>query len=455
MRLVTDLYEVSMAGSYLRRGRIEPATFSLFVRALPARRGFLVAAGLQDALDQLAALEVTSDDVHELAGVLGCDESFVRPLTGLRFTGDVLAVPEGRIVFADEPLLEVTAPLPQAQLVESIVLNALTYQTAICTKAVRCVIAAGGRPVIDFALRRTHGVEAAASVARVTAIAGFSATSNVQAAVRFGIRATGTMAHSYVQAFPDEEAAFRAFAVDVPVDPTFLVDTYDVRLGVAAAIRVIGDLGLEERSAVRLDSGDLAADARATRASLDQAGLTQVRILVSGGLDEYRIAALRASGAPIDVFAVGTAVGVSADAPSLDTAYKLVQLGDRPVCKLSTGKATAPGAKQVWRPIGTVEPPADSEAGGGPVDTGPVDTLALREEPAPDACEPLLVPVMRAGRRLADRESLADAAARLRADLSRLEPATRDLEQPRPGTVRRTAALQRLTDRLAARRSPM
>jgi nicotinate phosphoribosyltransferase len=435
MRVTTDLYELSMALSYLGRGMRERATFSLFVRALPPRRGFLVAAGVQDALDTLEQLEVMADDVQELAILLRCDPAVLGPLLGLRFTGDVLAVPEGRIVRADEPLLEVTAELPQAQLAESVVLNALTYSTALCTKATRCVIAAQGLPVIDFALRRTHGLEAADTVARVSAIAGFAATSNVSAAARHGLRATGTMAHSYVQAFADEESAFRAFAADVPVDPTFLIDTYDLAGGTRAAIRVIRDLGLQSRSAVRVDSGDLDAGARLVRGMLDDADLPRVGIVVSGGLDEYRIAELRRRQAPIDVFAVGTAVGVGADAPSLDSAYKLVQLGDRPVCKLSVGKATAPGAKQVWRNR-----------------TGDLhDILSLREEERPLGCDPLLKPVMAGGRRLAAREHLADAAARLRVDLSRLAAQELDLSDPRPLAVRRSARLMALADELRAR----
>lgn len=435
MRLTADLYELSMALSYLDRGMRGRATFSLFVRELPPRRGFLVAAGVQDALDALEHLEVTADDVREVAGLLRCDPVVLRPLLGLKFAGDVLAVPEGRIVLADEPLVEVTAELPQAQLAESVVLNALTYSTALCTKATRCVLAAQGLPVIDFALRRTHGLEAADTVARVSMIAGFVATSNVSAAARHRLRATGTMAHSYVQAFADEESAFRAFATDAPVDPTFLIDTYDLVGGARAAIEVIRDLGLEARSAVRVDSGDLDAGARLVRTMLDDADLRLVRIVVSGGLDEYRIAELRRRQAPIDVFAVGTAVGVGADAPSLDSAYKLVQIDDRPVCKLSVGKATAPGAKQVWRtPTGHLD-----------------DVLSLRDEEPLPGCEPVLEPVMAAGRRLAAREPLADAASRLRSDLNRLAVEELGLDDPRPLRVRRSPRLTALTETLRVR----
>jgi nicotinate phosphoribosyltransferase len=434
-----DLYEISMAASYLRRDMRQPATFSLFVRDLPPRRGFLVTAGLETALALLETFEVTGEDVRRLAELLQCQVSFVRPLTGLRFCGSVVAVPEGRVVLAGEPLLEVTAPLPQAQLVEGLALNAITYQTAIATKAVRCVTAAGGRPVVDFALRRTHGLEAADAVARVSAIAGFASTSNIQAAARYRLRATGTMAHSYVQAFGDEARAFRAFATDVPVSPTFLVDTYDLAGGVRAAVQVIHQLGLQRMSAVRIDSGDLAEGARLARRLLDEAGLPEVRIVVSGGLDEYGIAALQASGVPIDVYAVGTAVGVSADAPSLDTAYKLVQLGHRPVLKLSPGKATLPGAKQVWR------------RRLGP---GPVDVLTLREEAPPADGEPLLLPVMHEGRRLAPPVTVAEAHQRLRHDLCLLPPGALDLIRPRAPVCQVSSSLATLMGRMGGLARP-
>jgi nicotinate phosphoribosyltransferase len=432
--LTMDLYEVTMAASYVHRSMSAPATFSLFVRALPPHRGFLVSAGVQDALDALADFEITAADADRLATLLRCDRAFVAPLAGLRFTGDVHAVPEGRIVLANEPLLEITAPLPEAQLVESVVLNAVTYQTAIASKAVRCVLAAEGRPVIDFSLRRTHGVEAANAAARATAIAGFTATSNVGAALRYGLQATGTMAHSYVQSFPDEESAFRAFAAGVPTAPTFLVDTYDLAGGLRAAARVIRDLDLPD-AAVRLDSGDLDAGARLARMIMNAAGLPHVRVIVSGGLDEYRIARLRASGAPVDVFAVGSAVGVSADAPSLDSAYKLVQLGDRPVRKLSVGKATFPGAKQVWRD------PA-------PQGFGPHDVLALRDEAPVAGHTALLEPVMRGGRRLHGREGVLPPQERLRMELADLPARVRDLAAAEPSRCHLSPGLAGLVHRL-------
>ena len=263
--LTTDLYELTMAASYLHRGMTAPATFSLFARRLPARRGFLVAAGL----------------------------------------------------------------------VETVLVNQITYQTAVATKAARCTLAAGGIELVDFALRRTHGIEAGFGVARASAIAGFAATSNVDAARRFGLRVSGTMAHSYVEAFPSEEDAFVAFVQDRPGPVTFLVDTYDTMSGVDAAIRVMRRLGLTEDLAIRLDSGDLESLARLARRRLDAAAFPQVRIFVSGGLDEYDLERLRNAHAPIDAAGIGTRMGVSSDAPSLDSAYKLVAYAGRPVCKLS------------------------------------------------------------------------------------------------------------------------
>src|SRR5512144_1124807 len=327
--LVTDLYEATMAASYVRRGMTGPATFSLFTRRLPEQRGFLVAAGLADAVDRLLAFELTGVDVIALADQLGCPRSLFSPLQGMRFTGDVWAVPEGRVVLADEPLLEVTAPLPEAQFVETLVLNAVCYQTLLASKAARCVLAAEGRPVVDFSLRRAHGEEAGLRAARAAAIAGFVATSNVAAALRYELRATGTMAHSYVQAFPSEEEAFRAFATDFPAAPVFLVDTFDLVDGVHAAARVIEELGLADRAGIRIDSGDMEDAARTARAILDEHGLRRVRIVASGGLDEFLIDRCIRREVPIDVFAVGTRFGVSADAPVLDAAYKLVQVGDR------------------------------------------------------------------------------------------------------------------------------
>ena len=401
-----------MALSYLREDMRGPATFSLFVRTLPPGRGFLVAAGLEPALDYLSRFRVGQADVEDFAAVLHRPVGDLAPLQGLSFDGQVRAVPEGRIVFAGEPLLEVTAPLPQAQLVETALLTMLCHQTAVASKAARCMLAAGGRPLVDFSLRRTHGSEAGMQAARLCALVGFAGTSNVAAARRYGIPAAGTMAHSYIEAFASEEAAFRAFARTHPGPVTFLVDTYDTARGVATAARVLKDLGLGPECAIRLDSGELGAEARRARAALDAAGLEDVRIIVSGGLDEYGVAALVREGAPIDAYAVGTKVGTAADAPYLDAAYKLVEYDARPMMKLSASKVTAPGPKQVFR---------------GP---GLRDVVGLANEEPPAGTEPLLQPVMRGGLRTEPPAALSTARARFEADLAALPEEARRVDGP-------------------------
>ncbi|WP_405895525.1 MULTISPECIES: nicotinate phosphoribosyltransferase [unclassified Streptomyces] len=423
----TDLYEVTMAMSYLREGMSGPATFSLFVRDLPPGRGFLVAAGLESSLDFLSGFRVGAEDVDAFASALHRPPRDLAPLLGTEFTGQVRAVPEGRIVLAGEPLLEVTAPLPQAQLVETYLLNQVSHQTTIASKAARCVLAAAGHPVVDFSLRRTHGPQAGYQAARLSGMVGFAGTSNVAAATAEGLPAVGTMAHSYIEAFGTEEAAFRAFARAHPGPLTLLVDTYDTEAGVRVAARVLRDLDQAARgpgSAVRLDSGDLGALASRARALLDAAGLPDVRIVASGGLDEYSVDDLVRSGAPIDVYAVGTRVGVSADAPYLDSAYKMVEYDGRPVMKLSSAKVTAPGAKQVFRRPGYA------------------DVIGLRDEPPPDGGLPLLEPVMRNGKRTAGRPDPAERDERYAADLAGLPPAARRIRAP---VAPRAATSARLT----------
>ncbi|WP_141576763.1 nicotinate phosphoribosyltransferase [Actinomadura sp. WMMA1423] len=427
--LLTDLYEVTMAASYLRRGMTGQATFSLFVRKLPPDRGFLIAAGLEDCLSFVEDYGFSQEDLDYLADVQGLDDASLRAFERLRFTGEVRAVPEGRVVFPGEPLLEVTAPIAEAQLVETVLLNHITFQSTVATKAARCVRAAGGAQVIDFSFRRTQGVDAAMAVARASYLAGFAGTSNVEGARRYGIPATGTMAHSYVEAFPAEEEAFAAFAADFPDRTTLLVDTYDTVSGVAAAIRTARRAGPALLAGIRLDSGDLGDLAVRARSMLDEAGMAGARIVASGGLDEYRIADLAAAGAPIDVYGVGTKMGVSADAPYLDSAYKLVAYEDRPVMKLSTGKITAPCPKQVHRG-------ADG------------DLVALRDEPAPDGTEPLLVPVMAGGRRLADAEPLERVRERCAADMAALPDRVKRLRDPETRPVRLSARLRHVRDGL-------
>jgi nicotinate phosphoribosyltransferase len=411
--LLTDLYGLNMAASYLRRDMVGEATFSLFVRQLPPNRGFLVAAGLDDCLDHLEQVHFTGADLDYLA-TIGFDAAALDAFAPLRFTGEVRAVPEGRLVFANEPLLEVTAPIAEAQLVESFLLNQVTLQTTVATKAARCVLAAGANvDLIDFGFRRAQGVDAAMAVARLAVMVGFVGTSNVEAARRFGLPPVGTMAHSYIEAFPSELEAFGSFAHDHTGQSTFLVDTYDTMGGVHHAIEVIHALHLGHEAAIRIDSGDLAAMARRARTALDDAGLPEVRIVVSGGLDEFALEALVSEGAPIDVAGVGTRMATSADAPFVDSAYKLVAYDGGGVVKLSEGKQTLPGAKQVYRRPGLS------------------DTLCLRDEPppAPDA-EGLLVVVMERGRRTGEREPLSTARTRFEGDRDALADEQADLERP-------------------------
>ncbi len=432
--LLTDLYELNMAASYLRRGMTGTATFSLFVRSLPTGRGFLVAAGVESCLDRLQDFRFEEDDIRYLRETQGYEARDLEAFRRLRFTGDVWAIPEGRIALAGEPILEVTAPLPEAQLVETLFLNMVTFETTIASKAARCVIAAGGRDVVDFSFRRTQGIEAGIDVARLSSMVGFTATSNVEAARRYGLTAAGTMAHSYIEAFAGEVEAFRAFAQDFPGRATFLVDTYDTVTGIKNAISVIKELGLTGRLGIRIDSGDLVALSRRGRLLLDQAGLRDVRIFASGGLDELSIKKLVAEGALIDAFGVGTRMGVSADHPYLDTAYKLVCYQGRPVMKLSRGKVSAPGRKQVFRrarPFG--------------------DLVGLHDEEAPPGREPLLEPVMTAGVRRARRSPMTESNARFRADLERLPASARELRSPRPPVARPTAALRAMTDQTRRR----
>jgi nicotinate phosphoribosyltransferase len=420
--LLTDLYELNMAASYLRRGMTGEATFSMSVRRLPKTRGFLIAAGLEDCLAFLESFSFSPDELGFLRRTQDYGEAVLEQFSRLRFTGVVRAVPEGTAVFGAEPLLEVTAPIAEAQLVETALLNHITFATSAASKAARCVLAARGRQLVDFSFRRTQEIGAGLAVARACAIAGFAATSNVEAARRFGLPAAGTMAHSFIEAFGDEEAAFAAFAADFPAKTAFLVDTYDTPRGIRAAINTARRLRLPSPAGICLDSGDLAELAFLARRLLDDAGMRQARIFASGGLDEYAIAGLVSCGAPIDAYGVGTKLGVSADAPYLDSAYKLAAYHGAPLMKLSAGKATLPGAKQVYR---------------GPAG----DILALHDEPPPAGHEPLLREVMRNGKRVAPAEPLPAAQQRCAASLAWLPPATRAIYHPVPVTPHISPAL--------------
>jgi len=443
--LVSDLYELTMAAAYLAEGldRV-PATFSLFCRSLPASRGFLVAAGLDDALAFLEALAFTVEDLSLLESLELFPPAFLDHLSTLRFTGSVRAVREGTAVLANEPLLEVYGPLLEAQLVETGLLARVTYQTSMATKAARLRLAAGERPVSDFGLRSAHGPEAGMRLARSARIGGLASTSNVAGAAAYGLEATGTMAHSFVLAYSNEQAALESFVRIYGARSVLLVDTYDAVEGIRVAVDVAARFHAEGTTVagLRIDSGNLAALSRHARALLDAAGLQTVGIFATGGLDELSIERLVGTGAPIDGFGVGASLAVSADAPALETAYKLVELDGRPVRKLSAGKITWAGAKQVWR-------------------GARMDVLALAGEPAPtgpgaaDAARPLLVPVMTDGRRLeaSDRHGPATdpgaAAARLDADLAALPPDALRIADPRPPAALPSAGLLTLTESLA------
>lgn len=415
--LLTDLYELTMVDAYLGEGLHDEAAFSLFVRRLPARRNFLLACGLEQALTYLETLRFSPEELAWLESLGRFSRPLLDWLERFRFTGDVYAMPEGTAVFGQEPLLEVVAPLPEAQLVETYLINQMHLQTLAASKAARVVQAARGRPVVDFGVRRMHGEDAGLKVARAAYIAGVSATSNLEAAQRYGLPVAGTLAHSYIQAHDDELAAFRAYVHRFP-ETTLLVDTYDTLEGVRKVVALARELGTDFHvQAVRLDSGDLASLAHQTRALLDDAGLERVRIFASGGLDEDEVARLLAHQAPIDAFGVGTAMGVSEDAPALDMAYKLVEYAGRGRLKLSPGKVLLPGRKQVFR----------EEHDG----VATRDVLACHDEVLPGRA--LLRRVMHAGRRMEGASPpLTELQAHARESLASLPMEVRSLEPARP-----------------------
>ena len=410
--LLIDQYELTMAASYLEHGMNDLAVFELFVRRLPARRNWLLAAGLGPALSLVSRLGFGDAELATLA-TWGFPEAFLDYLAGFRFRGDIDAVPEGTIVFANEPLVRVTAPRVEAQLLETLLLNQVNFQTMVATKAARIVLAAGGGQagpggaVIDFSPRRDHGIDAAMKAARCAAIAGAAGTSNVAAALRYGLRPAGTMAHSYVMSFDDEQTAFRTFMEDFPENATMLVDTYDTIAGVENAIAAARATGVR-LAGVRLDSGDLLDLSRRARELLDAAGMSDASIFASGDLDEDTIGALVSGGAPIDAWGVGTDLGTSRDSPVVNGVYKLVAhrragRGWAGVWKRSAAKATVPGAKQVFRTTTGVEMRGD--------------VIGRTDEDLPG--ERLLVPVMTHGR-LVHEEALDAMRARATGQLAQL-----------------------------------
>ena len=431
--LITDLYQLTMLEAYRTLGLGETAVFELFARRLPPERGFLLVAGLEQALEYLGGLHFEPAELDWLRGLGRFSADFIDGLAGLRFTGEVHAVPEGTVLFADEPWLRIIAPLAEAQFVESRLINLMHYQTLIASKAARCVLAARGRPLIDFGMRRAHGAEAACLAARAAVIAGFEGTATVEAGRRYGLALYGTMAHSFIQVHEDEKSAFEGFAHSHPNQTTLLIDTYDTR---AAAHEVVA---LKKRGAnvgaVRIDSGDLEELSRAVRTILDGGGCSDVRILASGTLDEYQVERLVAAGAPIDSFAVGTRLGTSADAPSIDCAYKLEEYAGKPRRKRAWGKETWPGRKQVYRSLG-----ADGRIRA--------DVVALESEGA--AGSPLLELVMHGGRRLRSAEPLAAIRRRAAQSLAMLPPASLALLEPQALVPTISRGIRELADRVDA-----
>lgn len=351
LALFTDLYELTMAASYYDHGMFEPATFSLFIRKYPTSRRYFISAGLADVLDYLKDLKFASDDLNYLEETGLFKLEFLSYLEKFRFTGDVFAIPEGRLFFVNEPIIEITAPLIESQMVETFIINAINLQVMIATKASRCVHVAWPRKLVDFSLRRTHGIDAGIKVARASFIGGFEGTSNVLAGKIYGIPIFGTMAHSFVISFEKEIDAFRAFAQSFPENVVLLVDTYDTVSGTVKAAEVGREMALkgQKLKGVRLDSGDIALLSRKVRKILKRTGLRETTIFASGAFDEYKIQRILDQAGDIDSFGVGTKMGVSADAPYLDMAYKLVKYAGRPVLKLSPEKITLASKKQIFR----------------------------------------------------------------------------------------------------------
>ena len=444
--LLTDLYELTMAAGYLQTHFEGRATFELFVRHLPPKRNYLVAAGLEQAIEFLENVRFTPQEIEYLQQhkvfrhVRG---EFFDYLAKFRFTGDVWAMPEGTLVFAGEPMLRVTAPIIEGQILETYLLSALGYQTMVASKAARIVTAAQGRSIVDFGARRAHGSQASLLASRAAAIGGCQGTSNVLAGQLFGIDTRGTQAHSWIMAHEDEGEAFRSFLDAFPEDSVLLLDTYDVR----RATKKIIAMGLKP-AGVRLDSGDLAKDSRWVRRELDRAGWQDVKVFASGDLDEYRIAALLAKGAAIDAFGVGTAITTPGDAPHISMIYKLVEVergGEvRGAAKLTHAKATYPGRKQIFR-----HSTSSGKFAG--------DTIALENE-TDGSGEALLIEIMRGGRRLDAAEPVSAHRDRCMANLTRLPERYRQIHRAAAYPVRYSkrlkASLEKVRERVRRTAAP-
>jgi len=429
--LLTDLYQFTMLQAYFDEGMNETAVFEFFVRDLP-QRNFLMAAGLEQVLQFLENLHFTPEELNWLADCGRFNTDFIDFLKTLRFTGDVHAMPEGTLFFPHQPILRITAPITQAQLVESRIINLLHFQTLIASKAARSVLVAPEKLLVDFGLRRAHGAEAGMLAARAGYLAGYSGTATVLAGAQFGIPLYGTMAHSYIQAHADETDAFERFAHSQPTNTVLLIDTYDTEAAAEKVVKLAPRLQPIRIKAVRLDSGDLSEHAHHVRRILDRGGLSEVGIFCSGNLDEHEIARLLAQDAPIDGFGVGTRLDTSADAPYLDCAYKLVEYAGQPRRKRSEGKATWPGRKQVYR----------IHAADGSLDH---DILTLENDV--QAGTPMIRPFMQAGKRLAAPEPLEESRRRAAAELARLPEYLKQLETAqKPYSVEIAPALRQLAE---------
>ena len=440
--LLTDLYQLNMIQAYLEHGKTDTAVFEFFVRKLPSRRGFLIAAGLEQALEYLEHFRFSPEELDWLSGSGRFRKDLVDYLADLRFTGDVHAMPEGTAFFADEPILRITAPLPEAQLVETRLINLLHFESLIASKAARMALIAPGKLLVDFGLRRAHGAEAGILAARAGYIGGFSGTATTLAGKLFDIPIYGTMAHSFVQAYDDEGEAFEAFAHSRPDNLVLLIDTYDTEAAARKVVALAPRLkaaGIRIRG-VRLDSGDLIALSKSVRRILDHGGLSDVTIFASGGIDEAELTAMVRDGAPVDGFGIGTSLTTSYDCPALDCAYKLQEYAGLPRRKRSTGKATWPGRKQVWRcyaPDGSMAK----------------DVLSV-ENDTQDG-ETLIRAFMQGGKRSGANPTAAAIKAHAARELGRLPTPLRRLERDSPYPVQVADALVRLTaevDERTARR---
>jgi nicotinate phosphoribosyltransferase len=436
--LLTDLYQLNMMKAYLDHDQVKTAVFEFFVRKLPTRRGFLVAAGLEQALDFLENFQFSAEELRWLDQTGRFGRDLLAYLESFRFTGEVHAMPEGTVFFANEPILRVTAPLPEAQLGETRLINILHFQSLIASKAVRMVLAAPGKLLVDFGLRRAHGAEAGLLAARASYIAGFAGTATMLAEKLYGIPTFGTMAHSFIQAHDRESVGFEAFAKSRPQNLTILIDTYDTEAAakkvVALAPRLQAD-GIKIQG-VRLDSGDLTQLSKSVRNILDEGGLKDVRILASGGLDEDNIGEMLRAGAPIDAFGVGTSLTTSYDVPALDCAYKLQEYAGLPRRKHSSGKATWPGRKQVWRQYGS-----DGRMAG--------DVISVETDRQPG--QPLIEMVMQNGRRIRPSPPLSEIRDRAARSLEQLPEPLRRLETGLSYSVKIADALIELSKQVDRR----